>query len=71
MNIKKLFITIQFDSNWAGGETLLLDYPKSLLVPRTGEFVIFDGHSGRVSEVRHIIEGSVAEIKIVTHQTQD
>lgn len=58
---KKLtFLTIEFAS--VPG---LFDYPRYLSIPRIGEIVIMDNHSGKVTEIRHIISGSVSEIRIV------
>ncbi len=56
---KTIFITIEF-ADVPG----LFDYPKHLPLPRIGERVIYSGKSGRVSEVSHITEGTVSEIKI-------
>ena len=57
---KIVFITIEF-ADVPG----LFDYPKHLSLPRIGEAIHFKSKFGRVSEIKHIIEGSVTEIKIV------
>ena len=54
-----VFVTIEFQ-NIPG----LFDYPKHLPLPKIGERVIFNSKSGRVSEISHITENSVSEIKI-------
>lgn len=56
---KTVFITIEF-ADVPG----LFDYPKHLPLPRIGERVIFNGKFGRVSEVSHVTEDTVAEVKI-------
>lgn len=59
MKRKILFITIEF-ADIPG----LFDYPKYLPLPKLGERIIFNGKFGRVSEISHITEDSVTEIKI-------
>ena len=59
-NSKTVFITIQFQDC-----DKLFDYPKYLPMPRKGEIVIFNSNYGKVSEVKHMTEGNVSEIKIV------
>jgi hypothetical protein len=56
---KTVFITIEF-ADVPG----LFDYPKHLPLPGIGERVIFNSKYGRVSDISHITEGSVSEIKI-------
>jgi len=40
------------------------DYPKRLPIPRIGEWVQFDGNFGWVVSVKHMISGSVSEVRI-------
>lgn len=57
------FTTIEFD-NIPG----LFDYPMNLPLPRIEDTVIFQNDkvntAGKVYDVRHVITGNVAEIKI-------
>lgn len=57
---KKVFITIGFT-----GIPGLFDYPKYLPLPRIGEEIHFNGKFGRVSVIKHMIEGTVTEIMIM------
>ena len=57
---KTVFITIEF-ADVPG----LFDYPKHLPLPRIGEAIHYEGKFGRVSEIKHIIEGTVTEIKMI------
>lgn len=43
----------------------LFDYPKHLPLPRIGEAVHYEGKFGRVSEIKHMIECTVTEIKMI------
>lgn len=58
MKIKTVFITICI------GSQELLDYPENLPLPQIGHQVMFKRMNGIVKEVKHIIEGNVAEIRI-------
>ena len=57
---KIVFIVIAFQDN-----PKLLDYPKHLPIPATGDKVNFGKDSGYVKCVVHTTEGYVTEIKIV------
>lgn len=70
MKVKTIFITVQFIIDGTG-TTKLIDYPQNIPLPRKDEFIIFNGFSGRVREIRHITEGLVSEIKIITFKPFD
>lgn len=60
MKAKKIFVTVDF--NWIPGT---IDYPQNIPLPRIGETIIMSGtHKGVVYDVRHVITGNVADIKI-------
>lgn len=64
MKAKLKFITIEFD-NVPG----IYDYPMNIPLPRVGDTVVFEvphhgGKSGKVYDVRHIVTGNVADIKL-------
>jgi hypothetical protein len=60
LNKKKVFITIHF-ADVSG----LFDYPKHLPLPQKEDIIYFDGKSGKVSAIKHMIEGTVSEIQII------
>lgn len=70
MKAKTIFITVEFIIDRTGA-TKLIDYPENLPIPRKDEFIIFNDFSGRVREIRHITEGFVSEIKIITFKPFD
>lgn len=63
MTAKRIFVTIEFD--YVPG---VFDYPKNAPLPRIGETLIYDNgrvnNTGKCYEIRHIISGKVADIKI-------
>lgn len=59
-NRKRVFITIHF-ADVPG----LFDYPKHLPLPRKEDTIHFDGKFGKVSEIKHMTEGTVSEIQII------
>jgi len=62
MKITTVFITLQFKGLI---DSELFDYPKNLPIPQMGETIIYQDYSGIVMDIRHIISGNIAEIKII------
>ena len=54
-----VFVIIEFN-----GVNGAFDYPDYMPIPMIGERVIFNGKSGRVTDISHNTEGTFSEIKI-------
>ena len=64
MKSKTILIVAQF-KNIPYEDNVSLDYPQNLPIPRIGETLLFNDYNGKVIDIRHGIQGNLADISII------